>query len=319
MPKQPHQVPAGSIIPITPHSSQLLDPQSRVAAIVARQFADLKPNTLLVYQRAWDVLAIYLKAASREEAAALVTKMSAGEANAMTMAWRAEMERDKVGVSTVAIRIAALKGITKRLRIAGLISWRIEVRGPEVNAYKDTSGPGVEALQKVIAQLRERTDLKGVRDLAIVQSLYTTGLRRGELAATTLEDLDLEKNKIWIVGKDRDDEESVTIQPGAKEALEAWLKVHPGSSPSLFVSLDPHSYGGPLSGSGLYRITVSYGLGSPHGIRHSGVTTVLDKSNGNIRLAQKFSRHRNPKTLMKYDDNRRDLAGEAGKLLEEDL
>lgn len=46
---------------------------------------------------------------------------------------------------------------------------------------------------------------------------------------------------------------------------------------------------------------------SPHRIRHSSITTVLDKNNGNYRATQKFSRHAKADTVIKYDDNRQKL------------
>ncbi len=121
------------------------------------------------------------------------------------------------------------------------------------------------------------------------------------------------------MGKGRDDSEWITFREKTKEALERWLAVRPGQSDYVFVALDPCYHGKPLSGHGIWDITTSYGIGRPHGLRHSGITMVLKKTNGNIRIAQKFSRHRDPKTLIKYDDNRRDVAGEASGMLEEDL
>ena len=58
-----------------------------------------------------------------------------------------------------------------------------------------------------------------------------------------------------------------------------------------------------------------YGLGRPHGLRHSAITAALEATNGNIAEVMKFSRHKDPKVLMKYDDNRKDVAGDiAGKI-----
>jgi integrase/recombinase XerC len=51
-----------------------------------------------------------------------------------------------------------------------------------------------------------------------------------------------------------------------------------------------------------------------HGIRHSAITTVLDLSGGNVRAAQRFSRHRDLATLLRYDDSREDLAGQMARL-----
>lgn len=314
------QKASGLIAASSPAPGGILDPKTRVKLTLERLFSDLNPNTLRAYQYSWDLLAEYLKLPSRVEAAAYVSKLSGGEANALAMEWVSDLKKNEENKSaTVAARLAAMKAITKRLRIVGLITWAIEVKAPKVTTYKDTSGPGTDAVHRVVENLRQRTDLKAIRDLAIIHSLYTTGLRRGELAGLALKDLELQKNQVWITGKGRDDQEAVTVPPKAKEAIEAWLKVRPGDSDATFVSLDPNHHGQPLSGNGIWRITTSYGLGRPHGIRHSGITRVLEKSNGNIRMAQEYSRHKDPKTLMLYDDNRKDLAGEASKMLDGDL
>lgn len=316
---RPVQAPAGSIIPISSGPRGILDPSGRTRSILERLFSDLKPNTLRAYQRAWDVLASYLKLPSRVEAAAYVSGLTQGDANALAMQWIADMGREDVKTPTIAARLAALKGISGRMRIAGLLDWSISVKGPTVTPYKDTAGPGASAIAFVLESLKARTDPKGIRDLAIIRSIYSMGLRRGELANLKISDLELDKNRISITGKGRDDCEYVTIREKSKAAIEAWLRVRPPGGDAAFVSLDPAHYGGRLSDNGIYRITMSYGLGNPHGMRHSGVTEVLRKSNGNIRMAQEYSRHKDPKTLLIYDDNLKDLAGEASGLLEEDL
>jgi integrase len=51
-------------------------------------------------------------------------------------------------------------------------------------------------------------------------------------------------------------------------------------------------------------------LDSPHGVRHSAITEALEATNGNLREVMMFSGHKDPKLLMKYDDNRKDVAGD---------
>jgi integrase/recombinase XerC len=46
----------------------------------------------------------------------------------------------------------------------------------------------------------------------------------------------------------------------------------------------------------------------PHGLRHTAITAVLD-AGASTRDAQRFSRHEDPRTLLRYDDNRADLRG----------
>jgi integrase/recombinase XerC len=56
----------------------------------------------------------------------------------------------------------------------------------------------------------------------------------------------------------------------------------------------------------------------PHGLRHEAITRALDRTNGDIRKVQRFSRHKDARTVLIYDDNRRDLGGEVAELVAED-
>jgi integrase/recombinase XerC len=48
---------------------------------------------------------------------------------------------------------------------------------------------------------------------------------------------------------------------------------------------------------------------SPHKIRHSAITALLDLTDGNFRSAQALSRHKSMDILKVYDDNRHKLQG----------
>ncbi len=48
------------------------------------------------------------------------------------------------------------------------------------------------------------------------------------------------------------------------------------------------------------------------------MTRILELTGGNIDAAQKFARHADPKTTQKYNDNRKDVAGDMARLLGED-
>jgi integrase/recombinase XerC len=50
-------------------------------------------------------------------------------------------------------------------------------------------------------------------------------------------------------------------------------------------------------------------------VRHSAITAYLDASGGDVRSAQALSRHKDPRTLMIYDDNRQGLQGMASQAL----
>ena len=56
----------------------------------------------------------------------------------------------------------------------------------------------------------------------------------------------------------------------------------------------------------------------PHGLRHEAITRALDKINGDVRTVQRFSRHADTRTVLLYDDRRKDVAGDVAKLVAED-
>ena len=53
----------------------------------------------------------------------------------------------------------------------------------------------------------------------------------------------------------------------------------------------------------------------PHGLRHAAITKILDLTRGDVRAVARFSRHRDIRTLTRYDDNRVDLGGEVARLV----
>lgn len=79
-----------------------------------------------------------------------------------------------------------------------------------------------------------------------------------------------------------------------------------------------------MTGRGLYGVIQRLGEQEgltvrPHGIRHTAITQVLDITKGDLRAASRFSRHRDIRTLMLYDDARTDAAGDLAKKLAEEI
>ncbi|MRV00304.1 tyrosine-type recombinase/integrase, partial [Staphylococcus aureus] len=82
----------------------------------------------------------------------------------------------------------------------------------------------------------------------------------------------------------------------------------------MFTVLAYHKNGERLTGEAIRRLVDGLckqaGITkkmSPHRVRHSAITTVLDQNNGNYRATQRFSRHAQVQTVLKYDDNRKNL------------
>ena len=175
-----------------------------------------------------------------------------------------------------------------------------------------------------------RRTVKGKRDYAILVLLWTNALRRGELVALNLADLDWQSAQLKIYGKGKGNQsQQVSLSGGAMAALQDWLEARSqelyapcqADSP-LFISVND-GYRQRLSVTTIYQIVRRAGekagiekIISPHRIRHSSITTALDQTNGNVRAVQKLSRHSNLNTLMIYDDNRQNQQKEMSDLLD---
>lgn len=83
-------------------------------------------------------------------------------------------------------------------------------------------------------------DEYGLRDAAMMRLLLTTGIRRAELVALKISDVDFADGEIFITGKGGH-ERNVYATPETLVALIAWLGVRPKTNdPALFVSLHGH-------------------------------------------------------------------------------
>jgi len=82
---------------------------------------------------------------------------------------------------------------------------------------------------------------------------------------------------------------------------------------TLFINYDHAGKGEGLTGTALWYIVRRLGeraglVTRPHGIHHASITEALEVTK-DPRAVQRFRRHRVLETLMRYDDNREDLAG----------
>ena len=118
---------------------------------------------------------------------------TAGRANTLALGYKAHLTDRGLAPATVARRLAALRSVVKLARTLGRVAWAIDIPSPRAEAYRDTRGPGLEGWKSLLAAARKRaTTPKGKRDLALVRLMHDLGLRRGEVVALDLADLDLE-------------------------------------------------------------------------------------------------------------------------------
>jgi integrase/recombinase XerC len=290
-----------------------------------------KATTLKAYDDALADFGRYCGVADSSAAVELLLGLVHGQANAVALGYRDHLELRGLKPATVAVRLAALRSLVKLGRQLGVITWSLDVQSPHVQSYRDTAGPGLDGWTRMLGvalgELESRGAV-GIRDLAILRLLYDLGLRRGEIEALNAASVDLGERQVIVIGKGHDQGLAYSLPDPTWRALAAWLDWRGFAEGPLFVRLDPGV--GVIVGDGFTRLTSKSiykmvrqlaeraGLKkvvSPHRIRHTAITRVLVLSGGDLPNAQRFSRHADVRTLMIYDDRRRDRGGELAKLL----
>jgi integrase/recombinase XerC len=143
---------------------------------------------------------------------------------------------------------------------------------------------------------------------------------RYKVCGLDVEHVDLTQGAVSILGKGRHQREWLSLPDETRDALKAWLAMR-GSAPGpLMIALDPRAYGRRLRGDGAALVIGKMGEGigarvRPHGLRHAAITDALNATDGNLRLVQKYSRHRCLDMLLVYDDARGDFGGQVAKMV----
>jgi integrase/recombinase XerD len=164
----------------------------------------------------------------------------------------------------------------------------------------------LEEVDRLIAQPDTATPL-GLRDRALIELLYATGLRVSELVGLRAADINLEAGYLICSGKGSKqrlvpigDQAATWVRRYQKEARAQLVKK--GSAPRLFVN----TRGGPLSRVGFWKNLKRYGRRaglaaalSPHVLRHSFATHLLDRG-ADLRAIQMMLGHADLSTTQIY-------------------
>ncbi len=150
----------------------------------------------------------------------------------------------------------------------------------------------------------DMTNTKGLRDKALMELFFSTGLRLSELCSLN-RDLDLSKGEFSIRGKG-EKIRVVFLSEDAKDAIRAYLKDRKDMDEPMFVNLAKNGSKGRLTPRSIERIISQYATKAgiskkvtPHVLRHSFATGML--SNGaDIRSVQMLLGHANIATTQIY-------------------
>lgn len=212
------------------------------------------------------------------------------------------MKRKTQNYYLIAVR-AFLKYLRKR-GIESISPERIELaKVPERSLDLISSAE----LNRLLAAPEAGT-LRGMRDRAILELLFSTGLRVSELCNLATDDVDLTRDEFSVRGKG-DKVRVVFLSPAAKSALKAYLAARKDMSDALFVQYGKGAERASdqrLSPRAVQRLIKAYAIKAgitrkvtPHVIRHSFATDLL--SNGaDLRSVQALLGHAHIATTQVY-------------------
>ena len=210
--------------------------------------------------------------------------------------------------SSVARRLASLRSFFKYAQREGLCE--SNPAKPLRNPRRDRKLPHFLTGPEIgkLLSAPPRSEPMGLRDRAILETLYSAGLRVSELVGINLDDLDLEDGLVRVRGKGRK-ERLAPLGSFAVKAIRAWLKKRKLAKGEPAGAGEPvylNKFGKRITTRSIGRMLEKYlkttGLDlrtSPHTLRHSFATHLLDNG-ADIRSVQELLGHKSLVTTQIY-------------------
>jgi integrase/recombinase XerC len=205
----------------------------------------------------------------------------------------------------------------KASAVRSLLTWAMKTGLLETHPAHDLGTPKLDRpLPKVLRadevahllELPPADDAEGARDRAVLELLYGSGLRVGELCGLDVDDLDLRSGRVRVTGKGRK-QRQLPVGEAAARALTTYIEeARPtllGRSARPDHALFLNARGMRLQRRSVRRILERY-LGAdggrvvgPHALRHSFATHLLDNG-ADLRSVQELLGHENLATTQIY-------------------
>ena len=276
--------------------------QAKASAWIGRYLAHLRterrlsPHTEAAYRRDLDALATYCAGEKIPDWKHIDSH------HVRTFA--AREHRDGLGPRSVQRRLSALRGFFNYLIREKVLEANpaVEIRAPKA-AKRLPKTLDVDQVASLLA--RKPTDALSRRDLAMLELLYSSGLRLAELAGLDVTDLDLADRTVRVLGKGS---KTRVLPVGGKAllALGAWLGERRGlvkdGTGALFVGQNGRRLGARAIQRRVGRWAAGSGLNipvHPHLLRHSFATHLLESSR-DLRGVQELLGHADISTTQVY-------------------
>lgn len=220
--------------------------------------------------------------------------------------WLADAVAEGKARSTLARRTAAVKGFSTWAVREGHLGRDIAARlvTPKVGQHLPTVLAPDQA-GELMGNAVSADEVHFLRDSAILELLYATGMRVAELVRLDLGDIDFQRGTLQVTGKGNK-QRVVPFGHAAEDALKEWFdhgrgKLAAADTEAVFVG----SRGGRIDQRQVRRIvdkaarvTGAQGL-TPHGVRHSAATHLLE-GGADLRVVQELLGHSSLNTTQIY-------------------
>jgi integrase/recombinase XerC len=225
--------------------------------------------------------------------------------------WLAKQQTLGLSRTTLARRATAARVFTAWLRRSGQLPHDVGATLGSPKARRPLPpvlrADEAEELIRSAAALADDGSPIGLRDVAMLELLYATGIRVGELVGLDIDDLDRDRNVVRVLGKGRK-ERSVPFGHPAARALDRWLaQGRPalraeGAAGALFLGargrrIDQRAVR-TLVHRRIAEVTGAPDIG-PHGLRHTAATHLLE-GGADLRSVQELLGHASLATTQLY-------------------
>lgn len=229
-----------------------------------------------------------------------IGELAAADARAIR-AWLAWLHDRRLAKSSIARKLATVRSFFRYLARLGVVEFNParQVRSPRPGRRLPSFLPKDESKGLLDTEV-ERSEA-GLRDHALLELLYATGLRVAECCGLDLDDVDRRRGAVRVMGKGGK-ERVVPAGDAALAALEAWLSVRGETRGALFTNLR----GGRLGTRSVHRIVKRRARAAgidrrvtPHTLRHTFATHMLGEG-ADLRLIQELLGHNRLTTTQRY-------------------
>jgi integrase/recombinase XerC len=216
-------------------------------------------------------------------------------------AWLVWLHDRKLAKSSIARKLATVRSCFRYLARLGRVEFNParQVTSPRLPTRLPSFLPKDESKGLLDAETEQSE--AGLRDHALLELLYATGLRVAECCGLDLDDVDRRRGAVRVMGKGGK-ERMVPAGDAALGALDAWLSVRGEGTGALFTN----SRGGRLGTRSVHRIVKrrarAAGIArrvTPHTLRHTFATHMLGEG-ADLRLIQELLGHSRLTTTQRY-------------------